>query len=180
MHRLFVALMIPELQRQQMALLQGGLTGARWVEPEKFHLTLRFIGSVRPDDVRDITESLSRISAEAFDLHLNGIGVFDPGNRPRSLWAAVQDPDPLIALHEQCNQALRRLDVMEERRKFLPHVSLARLGDTPRGELVRYLEMHGGFACPSFVVDHFCLIRSHLGKSGAVYEIVEEFPLLDR
>ncbi len=167
--------MIPEPQRSQLALIQAGLEGAHWVRPEKFHLTLRFIGEVDEPTARDIESVLGGLEIKNFQVHLQGIGVFDPGNRPRSLWAAVKDHAPLQALHEKCNQALRRLGVMEERRKYMPHVSLARLVNTHSHDLLHYLESYGAFTTPPFEVDHFCLIRSHLTRHGAAYEVLEEF-----
>lgn len=178
--RLFIALLIPELQSSQLALLQAGLPGARWVPPEKFHMTLRFIGEVEDHLVEDIAEALEELQVPDFEVQLNGVGVFDPGNRPRSLWAAVKDPTPMSALHEKCNQALRKLNVMEERRKYLPHVSLARFLDVQQDRLIQYLQGNGDFNLPPFWAESFYLIRSHLTRHGAVYEIIEEYPLLQQ
>ncbi|HRJ12561.1 MAG TPA: RNA 2',3'-cyclic phosphodiesterase [Alphaproteobacteria bacterium] len=176
--RLFVALLLPEPQLSQLALLQAGLPGARWVPPEKFHMTVRFIGEVEDYLVEDIAQALGELEVKDFQVQLEGVGVFDPGNRPRSLWAAVKDHAPLSALHEKCNQALRRLDVMEERRKYLPHVSLARFVDVHHDRLIQYLQGNGDFSAPPFWAGEFYLLRSHLTRHGAVYEIVEEYPLL--
>lgn len=178
MQRLFIALMIPEPQRSQLALLQAGLEGARWTPPDKFHLTLRFIGEVDEPTAQDIGNILAGLDVKNFQVHLNGIGVFDPGNRPRSIWAGVKDPAPLQALHEKCNQALRRVNIMEERRKYLPHVSLARLVDPHPDRLIQFLQGNGNFDVPPFWADQFYLIRSHLTRHGAAYEILEEFELL--
>lgn len=180
MQRLFMALMVPEPQRSQLALLQGGLEGARWVPPEKLHLTIRFIGEVDEPTAQDIATVLDGLDVKNFQIHLSGIGVFDPGNRPRSLWAGVKDAAPLAALHEKCNQALRRCGVHEERRKYLPHVSLARLVDPHQERLVQYLQGNSGFNAPPFMADAFCLIRSHLTRHGAAYEILERYGLSDQ
>lgn len=126
----------------------------------------------------DIADALGDIQFEDFEVQLSGVGVFDPGNRPRSLWAAVKNPAQLAALHEKCNQALRPLDVMEERRKYLPHVSLARFVDVPQDRLVQYLQGNGDFHAPPFWAEQFYLIRSHLTRHGAVYEVIEEYPLI--
>lgn len=141
-------------------------------------MTVRFIGEVEDDLVDDIADALGGIEVNDFEVQLSGVGVFDPGNRPRSLWAAVKNPAPLAALHEKCNQALRPLDVMEERRKYLPHVSLARFVDVPQDRLVQYLQGNGDFSTPPFWAEEFYLIRSHLTRHGAVYEVIEEYPLI--
>jgi len=176
--RIFIALMVPEPQRSQLALLQAGLEGAHWARPEKLHLTIRFIGEVDEPTVQDVGVILGGLEIKNFQIQLQGIGVFDPGNRPRSLWAAVKDHAPLQALHEKCNQALRRLGVMEERRKYLPHVSLARLVNVHSVDLIHYLESCGDFSMPPFEVNSFCLIRSHLTRHGAAYEVLDEIQLL--
>ena len=46
MPRLFTALEIPQAAALSLSLLRGGLPGARWVDVENYHLTLRFIGDV--------------------------------------------------------------------------------------------------------------------------------------
>lgn len=170
--------MIPEPQRSLLASLQCGLEGAHWVRPEKLHLTLRFIGEVTETTAQDIDATLGGLRAGDFEVQLRGVGVFDPGNRPRSLWAAVHEPAPLQAMHEKINQALRRTGVMEERRKYIPHVSLARLSHVHSDRLVQYMENYGGFVCPPFRAEKICLILSHLTKHGAAYEILNEFELV--
>ncbi len=159
-------------------MLQGGLEGAHWARPEKLHLTVRFIGEVQETAAQDIAAVLAGLQVRDFNIQLRGIGVFEPGNRPRSLWAAVAEPQPLIALHEKCNQALRRAGVTEERRKYMPHVSLARLVHAHPERLVQYMEAYGDFISPPFRAEKFSLIRSHLTKHGAAYEVLEDFDFI--
>ena len=66
--RLFVALALPETVRWQLRLLSGGLPGARWVEPENFHITLRFIGEVDGAEFHDIDAALAGIRAPSFTV----------------------------------------------------------------------------------------------------------------
>lgn len=169
--------MVPEPQRSQLALLQDGLQGARWVQPEKLHITVRFVGEVGEATAHEIAVQLRAFNVHDFRIYLRGVGVFDPGNRPRSIWAAVRDPQPLRALHDKCNEILDPLGVMEERRKYLPHVSIARLAEVNNTQLMRYVEAHRDFATPPFWAEKFSLIRSHLTRNGAAYEILEDFPL---
>ncbi len=143
-------------------------------------MTVRFIGEVEDYRVEEIAHALGQLEINDFKIQLSGVGVFDPGNRPRSLWAAVKDPTAMSALHEKCNQALRKLDVMEERRKYLPHVSLARFLDVPQDRLIQYLQGNSDFSLPPFWAESFYLIRSHLTRHGAVYELIEEYPLLQQ
>src|SRR5580704_3182418 len=86
MPRLFTALEIPADVGQSLALLRGGLPGARWIDPENYHLTLRFIGDV--DDVlaREVAYLLGGIRRPAFRVQLDGLDSFG-GHKPRAVVA---------------------------------------------------------------------------------------------
>jgi len=128
MLRLFVGIEFPPELKLRLSLLETGIPGARWVDPGNFHLTLRFIGEVDEGVAADIDEALSRLRGRRFTLQLAGTGVFG-GNRPHALWVGVErDPD-LVALRDKIEQALIRLGLEPEPRKFAPHITLARLRD---------------------------------------------------
>jgi RNA 2',3'-cyclic 3'-phosphodiesterase len=88
MPRLFTALEIPFEIGQSLALLRGGLPGARWVAPENYHLTLRFIGDIDDTLAEEITDLLDKVERPAFDLQIDGLDSFG-GNKPRAVVAAV-------------------------------------------------------------------------------------------
>ena len=79
--RFFVALSLPETLRWQLRLLCGGLPGARWVPPENFHITLRFLGDVDGRDMDYVDAALASLRAPGFQLKLAGVGHFASGNR---------------------------------------------------------------------------------------------------
>src|SRR5580704_13112574 len=93
--RLFVALALPETIRWQLRLLCGGLAGARWVPPENFHLTLRFIGEVDGAEFDDIDAALAGVRAPRFAMSFAGVGHFGGGGKLRSIWAGV-DKQPAL------------------------------------------------------------------------------------
>src|SRR5580658_8327824 len=97
MPRLFTALEIPADVGQSLALLRGGLPGARWIDPGNYHLTLRFIGDV--DDVlaQEVAYLLAGIRRPAFRLQLDGLDSFG-GHKPRAVVAAAQPVRELIEL----------------------------------------------------------------------------------
>ena len=70
MPRLFTALEIPTSVAMQLSLLQGGLPGARWIDAENFHITLRFIGDVERPLAQEIMHGLEWVKAGPFQLHL--------------------------------------------------------------------------------------------------------------
>ena len=175
--RLFVAVALPAAERQRLALIGGGVPGARWLPAENLHLTLRFIGEADGHAFQDITAALQEIDAAAFDLRLSGVGYFGDKHRVRVLWAGVDGNDALRALQQRVETALVRAGLPPEGRKFHPHVTLARLRDAPLGRVERFLAEHGGYASLPFPVNEFVLFSSHLGGEGAVYRPEAEFPL---
>lgn len=177
MLRLFVALDLPADVRQRLAGLGGGVPGARWTEPEAMHLTLRFIGEVPEDQAAEIDVALAGVTAPAFGLVLDGVGVFGSGRNARVLWAGVERNEALAHLQAKVESALVRAGLPAEERRFSPHVTLARLKDAPQDRIGRFLSDRGLFRAGPFPVEHFTLYRSHLGKVAAVYEAVGEYGL---
>ncbi|HRN85592.1 MAG TPA: RNA 2',3'-cyclic phosphodiesterase, partial [Hyphomicrobium sp.] len=86
MPRLFTALALPPALADQLAELAMPLAGARWIEPEDMHITLRFAGDIDNPTAREFHAALSAIEEPAFTLKLSGFGAFG-GQQPRTLWA---------------------------------------------------------------------------------------------
>ena len=179
MMRLFVALDFPEEVRRRLAGLGGGVPGARWTDADGLHLTLRFIGEVPGHQAAEIDEALAGLRAPAFDLTLDGVGVFGSGRNARVLWAGVERNEALNHLQAKIESALVRCGVPAEERKFSPHVTLARLKDAPQDRIARFLGDYGLFRAGPMRMEHFTLYRSLLGKGGAVYEALGEYGLGD-
>ena len=176
--RLFIALSLPEEVRERLSLLAGGLPGARWVAPESLHLTLRFVGEVDAPQAHDLDDVLSTIDLPEFELTLRGLGTFDEGRRLRSLWAGVEPNETLLRLQAKVESAAQRAGLPAERRKFKPHVTLARFKDNPPGnKLQEYLAAHGLFRCGPFPVEEFVLYSSFLAHTGALYSPEAVYPL---
>ena len=176
MIRLFVALELPAALRQRLALMGGGVPGARWQREDQVHLTLRFIGEVEESTAADIDDALAAIRAPRFFMELSGVGEFG-GKVPRALWAGVRVGDELAHLQRKVETALQRLGLPAEERKFSPHVTLARLKGAPRGKVLEFLTHHALLSSPPFEVERFVLFSSHLGSGGSVYHLEREYPL---
>lgn len=168
MIRLFVGLEIPERVRALLGASQTGVPGARWTKPEQFHLTLRFIGEVDGATANDVDDALSVIHTEPFTLELAGVSEFG-GKKPRALWVGTRANDALTRLQRKIETALQRIGLEAETRKFTPHVSLARLKETPRGRVMDFLTDHALFASGPFEVKQFVLFSSRLGSNGSIY-----------
>jgi 2'-5' RNA ligase len=176
MHRLFVGIRPPAPVCERLLALMGGVSGARWQNEDQLHLTLRFIGEVDRHLAQDVHAALGSVHHPSFELSLSGIGAFDRRSEPTVLWVGVTPADPVKALQKKVEQALARVGLEPERRAFHPHITLARL---PRGAgtIQPLLEASGGVSGPAFEVADFCLFESRLTAQGAVYAILERFPL---
>ena len=84
MPRLFAAIEIPHNAAMSLSLLRGGLPGARWIDIENYHLTLRFIGDVEHHVADEFADALGRIRRFEFKMGLSGLGCFG-GKKPHSL-----------------------------------------------------------------------------------------------
>lgn len=168
MTRLFVALSLPAEIRARLSFLRSGIPGARWLEPQSFHVTLRFIGEVDSRVQADIRGALAAISGKAFPLILEGVGQFGD-KKPHALWAGVRQSEPLTRLAGKIDQRLQRLRLTAETRRFTPHVMLARLKDVAPARVADFLAQHSLFRAEPFIVDEFILYSSHLGHEGAHY-----------
>ena len=141
------------------------------------HVTIRFIGEVDRGEAEDIAGALQEIDAPAFALAFNDVGYFDRGRQVHTLWAGIQRCDALFHLHDKIESAVVRLGYEPERRKFKPHVTLARLKSTPVSRIGVWLENHGSFSTTSFQVDHFTLFESFTKNEGPHYEGLVDYAL---
>lgn len=175
--RLFVALDLPPSLRQRLALLTGGVPGARWVPPENQHLTLRFIGETPAWQADEIDHALGALRTPGFPLTVAGIGLFAKGGRGTALWAGVERTQALEHLHAKVETALQRIGLAPERRRFAPHVTLARVDAVPEPRLAAYLQAYSLFRAEPVTIGHFTLFSSRLGKERAAYESEAEYEL---
>lgn len=177
MIRLFVALEFPEEQRERVAMVARGVTGAKWVPPENLHLTLRFIGEVPEDRYDDIVYALESVESEPFMLSIAGAGHFESRSRVRALWLGVERVPELMSLHRRIDSALVRTGLPPEERKYIPHVSLARLNDAPPVQVSHWLQANNMFRAMPWPVHSFVLFSSFLSRNGAIYRPEHEFAL---
>jgi 2'-5' RNA ligase len=176
MPRLFTALELPADIVFSLSLLRGGLPGARWIDKENYHVTLRFIGDVDGRTADAVAESLEQISRTSFSLQVNGLGAFG-SRKPHSVWAGITMTPELNDLQAELERRIRRVGLEPERRKFAPHVTLARLRGTSEADVANYLALRGDFRSPPFPVGRFVLFSSRASKGGGPYIIEEAYPL---
>ena len=179
MIRLFVALGLPDALRNELSMLSGGIPGARWVPEENYHVTLRFIGEVPGWQAQEVDDALAAIRAPGFDLTLRGIGTFQKAGRVSALWVGVERTEPLVFLQSKVETALQRIGLEPERRRFAPHVTLARTERAEQGKAIAFVQAHNLFRAAPVPVDDFALYSSRLGKEQAAYAREGEYGLSD-
>lgn len=177
MIRLFVGLALPDALRERLTVLAGGVPNARWVESRNLHVTLRFVGEVDEAVAQEVHDRLSAVRAPAFDLLLEGLGTFQSGRRPNALWAGVRRRPELVHLRDKVESAVVRAGLPPEPRRFLPHVTLARLKDAPPHRVQTYVAANNLFSAGPVRIERFVLFSSHLGRAGADYTAEAEYPL---
>lgn len=176
MPRIFIGIEIPPDVGASLSMLRGGLPGARWIEPQNYHITLRFIGDV--DDVlaREVDSVLGQVRRRGFSLQIDGLGSFG-GRRPRAVIAAVPPVALLLELQAEQERLMQRIGLEPEGRKFTPHVTLARLRESSSREVADYLAVRGPFRSAPFPISRFVLLSSRASVGGGPYVVEAAYPL---
>ena len=176
MPRLFIGLELPEAVRLRLSLVRGPLPGAKWIEPEDMHITLRFAGDVDNRQADELVGFLDGIAADPFELSLREVGAFG-GREPRVIWAGVEAGAGLDQLHRAIERACRAAGLEPEGRAFKPHVTLARLRGTSPEVVARFLGSRARLALEPFTVERFALFSSRPRVGGGPYVVENVFPL---
>ncbi len=176
MPRLFTALEIPAGIAFSLSLLRGGLHGARWIDPENFHITLRFIGDIDEPTADQVAQSLAGVRRPSFELQMEGLGAFG-SRKPHALFAGVKNVPALKELQAEQERIVQRIGLEPERRKFTPHVTLARLKGASEADVAHYLALRGDFKTAPFPVGRFVLLSSRASRGGGPYVMEEAYPL---
>jgi len=177
MPRLFLGLDLPPLVDDHLELMCCGLPGARWEGRDKFHLTLLYLGEVDGRVHREVIDAMGNLRSPQFALTLKGVGVFPPRGEPTSVWAGVAEAPAVTLLRQRVVGCLRGVALEADPRKFMPHVTLARLDATPVDAVVAYISAHVLFRSETFTVERVLLYSSVRSHKGSSYRIEAGFPL---
>jgi 2'-5' RNA ligase len=176
MPRLFTALEIPPHVGQSLARLRGGLAGARWIDVENYHLTLRFLGDVDDRLAQDAAHALDSITRPPLTVTLEELTFFG-GDKPRAIVVRARPDAALMEMQAEQERLLRRLGAAPEPRKFIPHMTLARLRGAAPTAVAAYLGARGYFPPLQFHATRFVLYSSRDSVGGGPYIVEAEYPL---
>jgi RNA 2',3'-cyclic 3'-phosphodiesterase len=174
MIRLFTGLELPEDVALDLKIMQGGVSGARWIDGQDFHITLRFIGDIEDGLGREVAQALDRLEMKPLAITLKNIDVFG-GNKPHAIIAHVEENAELRRLQLAQERLCQRLGLEPEPRKFIPHVTLARLRDADPKDLRNFIESHALYRSRSFEVKQFALFSARPSRGGGPYAVEETY-----
>lgn len=177
MIRLFIAIDMPETIRQEIQGMGRSIPKARPVPDDQLHLTLKFIGEVENSRLLDIHEALKGIRQLSFILRLQGVGVFPPRGTPRVLWTGALPVENSVILRNNIEKVLGDIGIPRGKKKYTPHVTLARLRNSPIRQLQQFLAGNAFFQTADFTVDSFILYSSRLTSKGAIHTVEASYPL---
>ena len=175
MPRLFTGLDVPRPVAMALSQWRGGLSGARWIDPDQYHVTLRFFGDVDLACARMLDDMLAQAFHPVFTLKIAGLRIFG-GDRPRALVAEIAPDTELLHLQAEQERMARRAGLEAQTRKFTPHVTLARLRDVSPYQAAAFLSGAGVLPPLSFPVERCVLYSSRSGVGGGPYVMEAVYP----
>ena len=184
--RSFLAFELPSEIKKIVARVSGELRqstlNARWVKVDNIHLTVVFMGSVETEDITAIAQGVQEVCQTfgPFDMSLKGIGCFPNRRTPRVLWLGLDgELERMSDFRDALQGHLTGFGIKEEKRKFKPHLTLARFRkpkkmDVKEDQLLSKYEDISSSVCS---LKELILFKSDLKPTGAVYTKLESWPL---
>lgn len=191
--RIFIGIDLSDEVRAKVARLIEGVCGfapeARWVRPESLHITLKFIGERKAEQVEEVARRLRQIQSPTLEIRLGGTGFFPTPKAPRVFWIGIHAGSQLGRLAADIDAAMSELGIPREARAFSPHLTLARAGgrsgdpkwrkgDGPSSVfavLQKRLATMGDLDFGKMAADEFILYQSQLSATGSKYTKLERF-----
>ena len=181
--RAFIALKLPVSIIDYAAQIQSAIKARglqlRWVKPSSLHLTLKFLGNIRKEDVHSVGLSLKSATQEAvsFVLTMQGLGIFPSIKKPKVFWIGLGgQTDELHNLHSKIEDKLQTIGFVKDKRGFKAHLTLARFKAHVNVERVyKIIEELGCFTPQPFSADHLVFYKSDIKSEGAVHTPLAEF-----
>jgi 2'-5' RNA ligase len=186
--RCFIAININEQIRKALAKLQNDLqskvdikrSDAKWVNPETIHLTLKFLGEIKDEQIVDVCNITGDVAGrhKSFGLDIESVGHFG-GRSARVLWVGTgQNSDKLLQLQEDIEQQLDLVGWPREARKFSGHLTLCRIRNAGAGfKLAQMISEYKDFKLGTMPADSVSVYQSQLMPKGPIYTVLGKYEL---
>jgi 2'-5' RNA ligase len=189
--RLFAAVPVSDAVREQMHAIRRELEPEgwtiRWVDPDLAHLTIKFFGDTRPNQISSLESKLAFAAerSQVAKLTTGGFLMLGPRKRPNVLSLAIDagedDPSALDALANLAAEVERQtagIGAGGNERAFKAHLTLGRFKDTAGAPPDVEQKLATVALTPvTFTVDRLQLVRSVLNQQGPTYTTIAEWPL---
>jgi 2'-5' RNA ligase len=183
--RTFIALDFDKAVKDQLAALEARLKPRcpklKWVEPAQIHLTLKFLGEITQQQAAPVTAALNNLAAQCrpFDIAIEDVGCFPPSGGVDVVWVGIKDATGRLAeCQARCEDLIEPLGFPRERRRFAPHLTLARNRDRANGPQIRdALKQEGPLHVGRQTVGAITFYQSTLTPSGPIYKALSKHPL---
>ncbi len=151
----------------------------RLVKPQNIHITLRFLGEVPAEIIKNVTEEMEYVEAPSFEVALRGVGTFPSIKYPRVIWVGIEKgSNELKEIHSQLEPRLRKIGLIPDKKGFSPHLTIARVrSGRNRNELVNILNELKEYDFGVIQAEFLRLKRSTLKPDGPIYSIIHEIKL---
>ncbi len=194
--RIFIGIDLDGEIRTHLARFLDGVRGfapdVRWVRPESLHITLKFIGEQKAEQVEAVRDRLRQIQGPAIAIRFAGYGFFPTAKAPRVFWIGIESGPQLAELAADIDAAMAELGIEREQRAFSPHLTLARgaggsgspkwrKGDHPNSDfavLQKRLEAMPALDFGTMTAREFVLYQSQLSPKGSQYSKLQRYPLM--
>lgn len=186
--RVFIAIDIDEQIRKALGRLQDELRGkadikksdAKWVNPQNIHLTLKFLGEIKDEQVAEVCNITRDVAGrhESFDLDVESVGHFG-GKSAKVLWVGMgQNCDKLLQLQQDLEQQLDSAGWPMENRKFSGHLTLCRIRSARAGDnLAQLARQYKDFKLGTMPADSVTVYQSQLKPQGPIYTVLGRYEL---
>jgi 2'-5' RNA ligase len=179
--RTFIAVEFDSAIRKQLGALQTRLKvrlpKLKWVEPLQIHLTLKFLGEIGDQQVAPIAAALTEVASKcrAFDVSVEDLGCFPPSGDVSVVWVGLKDPaGELAKCQALCEDLIEPLGFPRERRRFSPHLTLARIRDRGGPEIRTVLQQEPPARMGVQTVGGVTFFQSTLTPRGPIYNALSK------
>ena len=183
--RTFIAVELPEEIKSKIGKTVTELkkleAGVKWVEEKNVHLTLKFLGEVKDNDIERLKSLVKDVLADKkiFEMSLEGFGTFPGGKTPRVVWVGVEKgKEKLKKIADPLEKTLSKSGFRKEKREFSSHITIGRVKEKRNiEELKKAIEEKKNAKFGKSLVGHITIMKSTLSRKGPTYEAVERVKL---